>query len=145
MRATIDQAGRLVIPKAIRDRLGLGPGIVDVVVDGTGIRVEPIAGATLSERDARHSRSQPEALRPGAVGGGEHELGQLEAALVGEGERQRVAGLGRGGRPGGPGRELDSREQHGHRDHERADGEHAGEEHAGRAPQHDLGGGGADA
>ena len=51
MRATIDQAGRLVIPKAIRDRLGLGPGIVDVVVDGTGIRVEPIAGATLSERD----------------------------------------------------------------------------------------------
>lgn len=43
MRATIDQAGRLVIPKPLRDRLGLGPGEVEVVADGAGLRVEPVA------------------------------------------------------------------------------------------------------
>jgi hypothetical protein len=33
--------------------LGLGPGVVDVYVDGTGIRVEPLAGESLGERDGR--------------------------------------------------------------------------------------------
>ena len=53
MRATIDQAGRLVIPKALRDRLGLRPGVVEVVADGSGLRVEPLAGDDLEERDGR--------------------------------------------------------------------------------------------
>lgn len=54
MRSTIDQAGRLVIPKALRDALGLGPGAVEVVADGAGIRVEPITGGeALGERDGR--------------------------------------------------------------------------------------------
>jgi AbrB family looped-hinge helix DNA binding protein len=44
MRATIDQAGRLVIPKALRQELGLVPGEVDVIRDGAGLRIEPIAG-----------------------------------------------------------------------------------------------------
>ncbi len=53
MRATIDKAGRLVIPKALRDQLGLREGVVDVVAEGTGLRVEPLAGESLEERDGR--------------------------------------------------------------------------------------------
>jgi AbrB family looped-hinge helix DNA binding protein len=53
MRATIDKAGRLVIPKPLRDRLGLSPGVVEVVADGAGLRVEPLADDTLEERGGR--------------------------------------------------------------------------------------------
>lgn len=53
MRATIDKAGRLVIPKPLRDSLGLGPGVVEVVADGNALRVEPVAGASLERRDGR--------------------------------------------------------------------------------------------
>ena len=53
MRATIDKAGRLVIPKQLRDHVGLRPGQVEVTADGAGLRVEPIAGESLDERDGR--------------------------------------------------------------------------------------------
>lgn len=53
MRATIDKAGRLVIPKALRDRLGLAPGEVEVVADGSTLRVEPLAGDAFEERNGR--------------------------------------------------------------------------------------------
>ncbi|MDQ3732484.1 MAG: AbrB/MazE/SpoVT family DNA-binding domain-containing protein [Actinomycetota bacterium] len=53
MRATIDSAGRLVIPKVLRDRLGLTPGEVEVTSEGAALRVEPVAGSELGERAGR--------------------------------------------------------------------------------------------
>jgi AbrB family looped-hinge helix DNA binding protein len=53
MRATIDKAGRLVIPKALRDRLGLRSGVVEVVPDGAGLRIEPVTGEGLETRSGR--------------------------------------------------------------------------------------------
>jgi hypothetical protein len=43
----------LVIPKPLRDRVGLRPGVVDVSVDGAGLRVEPLAMESLTEREGR--------------------------------------------------------------------------------------------
>ena len=51
MRATIDKAGRLVIPKQLRDSLGLVPGEVEVTPDGAGLRIEPLADDLLEEED----------------------------------------------------------------------------------------------
>ena len=53
MRATIDAAGRLVIPKQLRERLGLRPGEVEVRAEGAAIRVEPLATESLEERNGR--------------------------------------------------------------------------------------------
>jgi AbrB family looped-hinge helix DNA binding protein len=42
MRAIVDQVGRVVIPKAFRDRLGLSAGsVVDVSLYGDGLHVAP--------------------------------------------------------------------------------------------------------
>ncbi len=44
MKVAIDSAGRVVIPKRIRDEIGLTPGIeAELSVDGAGIRIEPFA------------------------------------------------------------------------------------------------------
>jgi AbrB family looped-hinge helix DNA binding protein len=44
MRTTIDKAGRLVIPAAIRDRAGLTPGTtIEISVDDAGVRIERVA------------------------------------------------------------------------------------------------------
>lgn len=51
MKSTIDSAGRLVIPKVLRDRLGLKQGEVDVEADGADLRVRPVADDTLDEQD----------------------------------------------------------------------------------------------
>jgi AbrB family looped-hinge helix DNA binding protein len=43
MRSTIDSAGRVVVPKELRADVGLVPGPIDIVTDGAGIRITPIA------------------------------------------------------------------------------------------------------
>lgn len=42
MRTTIDAGGRVVIPKAIRDRLGFGPGAEVELAEGDGgVEIRP--------------------------------------------------------------------------------------------------------
>jgi AbrB family looped-hinge helix DNA binding protein len=53
MRSTIDKAGRLVIPKALRDQLGLRPGEVELTADGAALRIVPVHEDTLVEADGR--------------------------------------------------------------------------------------------
>jgi AbrB family looped-hinge helix DNA binding protein len=53
MRTTIDKAGRLVIPKELRERIGLAAGDVDIHVEGASLRIEPVASDRLVERDGR--------------------------------------------------------------------------------------------
>lgn len=44
MKTTIDSAGRLVVPKVLRDRLGLKPGsTVDVSPYGAGLQMVPVS------------------------------------------------------------------------------------------------------
>lgn len=44
MRSTIDKAGRVVIPSAVRERAGLSPGTeLEVTVDEFGVRLERVA------------------------------------------------------------------------------------------------------
>lgn len=44
MRATIDGGGRVVVPKAVRDRLGLQPGSeVDVIEHDGWVEITPVA------------------------------------------------------------------------------------------------------
>lgn len=52
MRATIDRAGRLVIPRPLRDRIGLAHGgEVELELDGAAVRIEPVSGRALKEVD----------------------------------------------------------------------------------------------
>ncbi|MGD9793107.1 MAG: AbrB/MazE/SpoVT family DNA-binding domain-containing protein [Acidimicrobiia bacterium] len=53
MITTIDAAGRIVIPKALREKAGLLPGIKLVVeADATGVHIEPASGSGTG-RDGR--------------------------------------------------------------------------------------------
>jgi AbrB family looped-hinge helix DNA binding protein len=53
MKTTIDKAGRLVVPKVLRDRLGLHSGEVEITADGASLRVEPVFDDSLVEKDGR--------------------------------------------------------------------------------------------
>lgn len=50
MKITIDKVGRLVIPRQIRERIGLtGPSVVEIEIEGSGIRIQPAVGTELRE------------------------------------------------------------------------------------------------
>jgi AbrB family looped-hinge helix DNA binding protein len=51
MRSTIDKAGRLVVPKVLRDTIGLVPGEVEITVDGAGLHIAPLADDRLEDED----------------------------------------------------------------------------------------------
>jgi AbrB family looped-hinge helix DNA binding protein len=51
MKATMDKAGRIVIPASMRERLGMLPGPVDLIIDGDGIRIEIETHDNVVEKD----------------------------------------------------------------------------------------------
>ena len=54
MRTTIDPDGRLVIPRALREEVGLhGSAEVEIEVDGAAIRIVPVPGEELTDEDGR--------------------------------------------------------------------------------------------
>ncbi|MCP9270735.1 AbrB/MazE/SpoVT family DNA-binding domain-containing protein [Mycolicibacterium arenosum] len=56
MEATIDAGGRVVLPKHLRDALGLAPGsTVDISAYGGGLQITPGGRTARVERDA-HGR-----------------------------------------------------------------------------------------
>ena len=60
MRSTIDKAGRVVIPAAIRDRAGLTPGTaLEVTADETGVRIERVAPGPKLVRIGRRLVARP--------------------------------------------------------------------------------------
>ena len=50
MRTSIDPVGRIVVPKSLRDAVGMTAGPVDVHVEGTRIVIEPIADDSLVDK-----------------------------------------------------------------------------------------------
>lgn len=51
MRTTIDKAGRLVVPKSLREQAGITAGEVEISLDGAAIRIESVAADELDEAD----------------------------------------------------------------------------------------------
>ena len=62
MRTTIDKAGRVVIPAAVRERAALSPGtLLEVSVDEFGVRLERVAPAPRLMRLGRRLVARPTA------------------------------------------------------------------------------------
>jgi AbrB family looped-hinge helix DNA binding protein len=62
MRTTIDKAGRVVIPAAIRDRAGLTPGAeLEVTQDELGIRLARVAAGPRLVKIGRRLVARPTA------------------------------------------------------------------------------------
>lgn len=60
MRTSIDKAGRVVIPAAIRERAGLVAGAeLDVTVDETGVRLERVAPGARLVKIGRRTVARP--------------------------------------------------------------------------------------
>src|SRR6476660_8681247 len=82
MKTTIDKAGRVVIPAAIRDGAGLTPGTeLDITVDEFGIRLERVTPGPRLVKVGRRTVARPTVsadVRPG-----------LDIATLIEDERNR--------------------------------------------------------
>ncbi|MCX6611404.1 MAG: AbrB/MazE/SpoVT family DNA-binding domain-containing protein [Acidobacteria bacterium] len=51
MTTTIDNAGRIVIPKSLRDQAGLVPGTeIDIQIRNGRLEIEPVATITVEKR-----------------------------------------------------------------------------------------------
>jgi AbrB family looped-hinge helix DNA binding protein len=62
MRGTIDKAGRVVIPAALRERAGLVPGAeLEITLDESGVRLERVAPAPRLMRVGRRLVARPTA------------------------------------------------------------------------------------
>ena len=60
MRSTIDKAGRVVIPAAIRERAGLNPGTeLEITVDDLGVRLERVAAGPRLVKVGRRLVARP--------------------------------------------------------------------------------------
>lgn len=60
MQTTIDKAGRVVIPAAVRERAGLVPGTaLEVTVDELGIRLERVAAGPRLVKVGRRLVARP--------------------------------------------------------------------------------------
>ena len=65
MRTTIDRAGRLVIPKEIREKAGIKPGMpLDIRVDNGVIEIEPECLPPRLERRGRFLVAVPQVEGP---------------------------------------------------------------------------------
>lgn len=66
MRATIDAAGRVVIPKVLREAIGLGDGgeIEIQLVDGVLVVAPPTVGKRIEDRDGRATIVAEQELPP---------------------------------------------------------------------------------
>jgi len=62
MRSTIDKAGRVVIPAAVRERAGLTPGTpLEISVDEFGVRIERVGAAPRLMRIGKRLVARPTA------------------------------------------------------------------------------------
>jgi AbrB family looped-hinge helix DNA binding protein len=60
MRTTIDKAGRVVIPAAVRDRAGLTPGTaLEITIDDFGVRLERVAAGPRLVKVGRRTVARP--------------------------------------------------------------------------------------
>ena len=82
MTTTIDKAGRVVIPAALRQRLGLRAGSrLDITSDDIAIRIEPVASPPKLVRRNGRLIARPTVPR--------HELPEVNVAALIEEERNR--------------------------------------------------------
>jgi AbrB family looped-hinge helix DNA binding protein len=60
MRTTIDKAGRVVVPAAVRERAGFAPGtVLEVTVEEFGIRLERVAAGPRLMKVGRRLVARP--------------------------------------------------------------------------------------